>query len=138
MKRKKRLPVLKPEFPPMRCDDGCGDCCGPVPATAAEFQRVLAYIRERDIKPKDQGITCPLYLDGKCSVYPVRPLICRAFGHVEGMVCSRGHNTNVPREVDTKIVANGRVEHLLHDVLAIVNPGTKLSPLLEQLKSAFL
>lgn len=124
MKRKRRLPVVGPEFPPMRCDDGCGECCGPAPATQAEFDRVVAYVLEHKITPKDQGITCPLYLDGKCSVYEVRPLICRAFGHAEGLSCSRGYNTNVPTEVvDARLRANGEGVTLLHEVLRLVNPG---------------
>jgi len=124
MKRKRRLPVVAPEFPPMRCDDGCGECCGPAPATQAEFDRVVAYVIEHKITPKDQGITCPLYLDGKCSVYEVRPLICRAFGHVEGLSCPRGYNVDVPSgPVDARLLANGGGERMIHEVLRLVNPS---------------
>jgi len=118
----------------MRCDDGCGDCCGPAPATEAEFKRVVAYITEHKIVPKDQGITCPLYLDGKCSVYNVRPLACRAFGHVEGMDCSRGYNTNVPSTgVNARLLANGAADHILHEVLTIRNPGMTFHGVLKQM-----
>lgn len=96
MKRKRRLPIAKPEFPPMRCDDGSGECCGPAPATQAELDRVVEYVIKNKLTPKDQGLTCPLYLNGRCSVYEVRPLVCRAFGHVDGMNCARGYNTNIP------------------------------------------
>lgn len=137
MKRKKRLRVLAPEFPPMRCDVGCGDCCGPAPASAAEFAQVVAYVREHKIVPKDQGLTCPLYLDGKCSVYAVRPLICRAFGHVEGLACSRGYNTNVANEsaLDARLRANGEAAHLIHEVLTLVNPGVTFRGLLQQMRA---
>jgi Fe-S-cluster containining protein len=131
---KKRLPVVSPEFPPMQCDVGCGDCCGPAPATKVELDRVVAYVRENGIVPKDQGLTCPLFLDGACSVYSVRPLICRAFGHVEGMDCTRGYNVNVPSEaLDEKLRMNGEDYHLLHEVLAIVNPGITFKGVLHQM-----
>lgn len=134
MKPKKRLPVVASEFPPMRCDDGCGDCCGPAPATKAELDRVVAYVRAHNITPKDQGITCPLYLGGKCSVYEVRPLICRAFGHVDGLDCGRGYNTNVNSEVlDSKLRASGAGDHLIHEVLTIVNPAMTFKGVLAQM-----
>lgn len=118
----------------MRCDVGCGDCCGPAPATEAEFNRVVAYVTKHKIVPKDQGITCPLYLDGKCSVYDVRPLACRAFGHIEGMDCSRGYNTNMPSEgVNARLLANGEADRILHEVLTIQNPGMTFHGVLEQM-----
>lgn len=80
----RRLPVI----PSMRCDSGCGRCCGPAPVTKAELRTIQAYVARRGITPVSQGITCPLYIDGNCSVYQVRPLICRAFGHVEGLKCA--------------------------------------------------
>jgi Fe-S-cluster containining protein len=133
-KLRKKLPVVAAEFPPMRCDVGCGDCCGPAPATQAEFDRVVDYIRRHKIVPKDQGITCPLYLDGKCSVYEVRPLACRAFGHVEGMDCSRGYNTNLPVEqVDAKLIVNGETTTVLHEVLSLNNPGLTFQGVLHRM-----
>ena len=33
---------------------------------------------------------CPMLVMGRCSVYEHRPLICRAFGSVEGMRCPHG------------------------------------------------
>jgi Fe-S-cluster containining protein len=118
----------------MRCDDGCGDCCGPAPASKAELDRVVAYVREHKIVPKDQGLTCPLYLGGKCSVYSVRPLICRAFGHVDGLDCSRGYNTNVPSaRTDTQLQAQGAGDHLIHEVLTLVNPGITFNGVLQQM-----
>ena len=36
------------------------------------------------------GDPCPLLVLGRCSVYEHRPLICRAFGSVEGLRCPHG------------------------------------------------
>jgi Fe-S-cluster containining protein len=133
VKRKKRLPVVA-EFPPMRCDDGCGDCCGPAPVTQAEFDRIVDYITQHKIVPREQGQTCPLYLDGRCSVYEVRPFACRAFGHVAGMACSRGYNTNISEaRLHTMLVANGEPTTITHDLLAIRNPAMSFKGVLDRI-----
>jgi Fe-S-cluster containining protein len=113
---KRALPML----PPMRCDDGCGDCCGIVPVTNAEFDRVARYAEKHGIKPVEHAdiAQCPMYQDGKCAVYPVRPLICQAFGHTPDLGCSRGYNTNVrQRDVDLALAGNGKPAKLLHELI---------------------
>jgi uncharacterized protein len=105
-------------FPPMQCDDGCGECCGVVPCTETEFQRVRRYVVENGIIPTENELTCPLYQNGKCTVYTVRPLACRLFGHVVGMGCPHGYNTNIPeRDAARMVRANGEVRRLLHEVI---------------------
>ncbi len=112
---KRKLPVL----PPMRCDDGCGDCCGPVPVTETEFRRVEHYAKEHGIVPVEhKTATCPMYQNGRCAVYPVRPLICQVFGHAPDLPCSRGYNRNIrQRDVDRVLDANGEPTRLLHELI---------------------
>lgn len=71
----------------------CGNCCPNIlPVTEKEIKRIHAYIKQHNIKPHVIGIplanttvdvTCPfLRMDRKterCSIYPVRPSICRCF-----------------------------------------------------------
>jgi len=105
-------------LPAMKCEEGCGRCCGIVPATETEYQRVIRYAKEHDVNPQDQGITCPWYQENKCSVYAVRPIICRLFGHVEAMPCPQGHNVSIPeREAVRMIRSNGKCGRVLHEVL---------------------
>lgn len=66
---------------------GCTGCCsGGIPVTDPEWARVRPHVTRaqrnhaRLIDPENPTARCPL-LDGKgrCSVYEVRPLICRSF-----------------------------------------------------------
>lgn len=85
----------------------------------AEYEAVERYVAEHDVTPERQGLTCPWYQDGKCQVHPVRPGICRLFGHVENMVCCKGYNVNIgsrlKREWDRKLL-NSMPTRLLHTV----------------------
>lgn len=87
-----------PSLPVMQCDDGCGECCGPVFCRTNERQAVEAYAAANNIQPLRQGISCPWYQGGACSVHPVRPWICRYFGHTPTLVCCKGYNRNVTPE----------------------------------------
>lgn len=113
----RKLKVL----PPMRCDEGCGACCGIAPTTETEFRRIERYVKEQGITPihhSDDEEQCPLYQDGKCTVYAVRPLICRIFGHSDRLQCERGYNVDVAqREIDRMVGANGRPTRLLHELV---------------------
>jgi Fe-S-cluster containining protein len=85
------------DLPEMRCDEGCGECCGPSFASNKEYQEIIRYMREHHVVPKkNDGLRCPLYQDGKCQVYPVRPVLCQIFGHTERLPCVRGYNENLP------------------------------------------
>jgi hypothetical protein len=112
----KRLPVL----PSMRCDTGCGECCGVVPATDDELRRIKSYIKMKGIVPMDQGVTCPFFQKGTCQVYPVRPIACQLFGHVEKMTCPRGYNVNVSEKTVAKLFrrqGKKKADHFLHEFL---------------------
>ena len=109
-----KLPVL----PYMKCDRGCGECCGPAPATEHEFRKVLHVARAKGLILWRQGSTCPFYQDGTCQVYDARPLGCRLFGHVQEMSCIRGYNTNIPDDAGRRLVArNGLPRRVLHEAL---------------------
>lgn len=116
----KKLPVL----PPMPCEAGCGECCGPAPVTAPELARVRAFVRDRDVKPAKASLSCPWFQNGGCSVYDVRPLVCRIYGHTPALPCSRGHNRNVARRVvQAAVKANGIPVATLHDLAEELAPG---------------
>jgi len=104
----------------MRCDTGCGQCCGVVPATETEFRRIERFIAEHGISPAAHTDgTCPFYQGGSCVVHPVRPLVCNLYGHSADplMTCPRGYNVNIPeRDAVRMIRANGKTLHVLHEL----------------------
>jgi Fe-S-cluster containining protein len=106
----------------MQCDEGCGECCGVILVTETEFQRISRFVKEHGITPVNSPdeLTCPMFIDGKCSVYPVRPMICKAYGHADtpALTCPRGYNVNVPREqVDRIMRGNGEPTRVLHEII---------------------
>ena len=72
------------KVPAFECREGCSDCCGPVDWPPIEGYNIMQYLKKHDIEPRMtiiKGIEdlCP-YWEGKCIIYPVRPLICRQYG----------------------------------------------------------
>lgn len=106
------LPVL----PEMKCDKGCGECCGPALCSEREYQTVKRYAKRHGVKPIVQGLTCPFYQDGECKVYEVRPRICRLFGHSDRLVCCKGYNTNVSKKAESEFMAGYHPERVLHEL----------------------
>lgn len=86
---------------------GCGGCCSNIlPMTEKEIEVIRRYIKKHDIKECRHGIplensildmTCPfLNTDkktGKCTIYSVRPAICRCF------ICSEPHGALKRKEL---------------------------------------
>ena len=75
----KSLYKMIPEF---HCNKDCTACCGPVPLTPWEAER-LGIPGEVVTPTKPGTLTCSFVKDDKCSVYEKRPLMCRIFGGIQ-------------------------------------------------------
>ena len=85
-------------IPDLMCAKGCYACCknfGVPSRTEVEDKRIKEFLQQHS-RPlgEAQGKTCP-YLDedlseGGCSIYPVRPLICRLYGTSPNYLCKMG------------------------------------------------
>ena len=67
----------------------CGGCCGPVPVTAKEKEIILLYMKNNNINPeKKSELDCKFLDENKrCSIYPVRPSVCKLFGGYINLRC---------------------------------------------------
>ena len=94
------------------CDgcDRCGDrCVSGYPISLWEYRRIRAYLAAQDpdererVARQEKRLPWPgmpefdyeacRFRDAernRCGIYPVRPLVCRLFGHVEWLPCPAG------------------------------------------------
>ena len=94
---KKLQEMFKKQAPFIKCKKGCAYCCsdGEYPMSELEYvnimfeyenlesekkQKVENNIKELLKQDSHKTYVCPFLLDGICSVYPARALICRSFG----------------------------------------------------------
>lgn len=87
-RRRIELDALYAELPTIACQGKCAQSCGPVMMSRVEWQSVCRAGGERTV---DLGVlTCPYLEQERCSVYEVRPMLCRLWGVVEEMPCPWG------------------------------------------------
>jgi len=83
------LDALYNALPTLRCQRKCQESCGPIVMSRREWERIIERIGYEPVG--DETLICPL-LDqhGRCTVYDIRPLICRLWGTVQKMKCPWG------------------------------------------------
>ena len=81
------LDRLYSELPRLDCKGLCADSCGPIVMSRVEWDRIGQVLGH---KPQAKGIDCPMLAAGRCTVYDVRPAICRLWGIAEEMPCPFG------------------------------------------------
>jgi Fe-S-cluster containining protein len=91
------LATLHAQIPDPGCKGLCVEACGPIdmhPYERARIRKagvVIPQPEEAVAQLLDTGAyACPALADGRCSVYEVRPLICRLWGAVEDLRCEHG------------------------------------------------
>jgi Fe-S-cluster containining protein len=89
-------------IPSFACKPGCHECCGLVPFTTSERDRVAAIRPMEQWEPFMEGswvpagalatFKCPFLAAGGCSIYEHRPAVCQLFGAVDHprMKCPMG------------------------------------------------
>lgn len=91
------LQALYDRVPDIGCKGLCSYTCTSIDASARERQR----IREAGVVLPEAGLMarlnasvdgyrCPALVDDRCSVYEVRPMICRLGGVSEALPCAHG------------------------------------------------
>lgn len=109
------LEAARAEVPTVRCKGICTDACGPVDGGPLERQRM----RRAGVKLpphrravaemviSDFNYCCPALVDGRCSTYEERPMICRTWGASEDMRCPYGC------EVEGDLLTSAETLHLV-------------------------
>jgi Fe-S-cluster containining protein len=112
------LAIVAEEYrPALQCREGCAYCCCKpgVLVTVPELLRILATVAahfdaeaqaqlaaraERYVTQlggrhfndaTDESVPCPLLVDSRCSVYEVRPLVCRGYNSTSVAACRAAH-----------------------------------------------
>lgn len=96
-----KLDKIYKKLPKLNCKGKCVASCSLIKIGDLERKRIEKvvgkdhFIKDSDMldfvqnNPPDTWI-CALLKEGKCTVYNIRPLICRLFGLVEKMRCPFG------------------------------------------------
>lgn len=88
------LQAIYAELPNLECQGKCQEACGPILMSDTEEQ-VMRSAGKTVPDPievlQSTHTNCPhLTPFGRCSVYEIRPLICRIWGSVKSMKCEWG------------------------------------------------
>jgi hypothetical protein len=84
-----KLQALYEQIPRIDCQGLCHDSCGPIETSIRERTR----IEQESGKQLTCGVKASCTMldkDRRCSVYAIRPMICRLWGVVESMPCPYG------------------------------------------------
>lgn len=73
----------------------CHLCCGPIIWFQPEEYLIRKFLNKHKLDYivwsendfKKNNMRCPYLKDGKCIIYPVRPIVCRLQGHIPELPC---------------------------------------------------
>lgn len=86
----KELREIWDRVPKIECKGLCSDSCGPIGCSSLE-RKLVEDRSGRKLEAKGRRMDCAmLTANGRCSVYSIRPLICRIWGVVRAMRCPHG------------------------------------------------
>jgi hypothetical protein len=95
-----QLTEIYKQIPQSTCPHNCGECCGILFPSMAELRNVQTWCSKKHLAFKNfnmtTGLDCP-YLDTnkQCSIYPVRPFLCRILGVCSDLPCPLNKNDPV-------------------------------------------
>lgn len=88
-RRAAKIDKVYARIPEIACQGLCFESCGPIAMSRVEHLRIVD--RVGSFEPAGYpSQTCPLLKENKCSIYDIRPAICRLWGVVEMMPCPFG------------------------------------------------
>jgi len=100
MNRTNQFTQIYAKVPTFRCKGLCQSNCSIISCSNWEASRAHECAQPNDVT---DPYWCPFLSDGRCSIYEIRPLICRLYGAAVGLECP--HGCEVDGELLTKKVA---------------------------------
>lgn len=109
MKDRQIIRSLRKKIPAFECKKWCSDCCGPVPFSKWEWNRIKN-------KKEAHSLTCPYTSSEGCEIYKDRPIICRLFGAVNTMrlICPHGC-------APVKMLTETEADEIMKEYLSLMN-----------------
>ena len=100
------------KIPSLSCNANCRDCCGSVPVSPWEAERLGIDGDKTPTKP--DSTKCAFSSPKGCTVYNKRPFMCRFFGVVDDhtIQCPHGHRTG-------KSLSKYEAEQLFNEYMAL-------------------
>lgn len=96
MTARQKLKHLYRRLPRVQCQGKCQEACGPIACSTAEAE-IMRRHSGRPLSFDARTGRCNYLNDGgRCSVYEVRPLVCRIFGASEKLPCIWGCKPTAP------------------------------------------
>lgn len=84
-----QIDALYATLPEVKCQRRCQDSCGPVMMSGLEWLRIIDRLGKTPQPQPD--LSCPmLSIMGNCSVYDIRPAVCRLYGVTKALQCAHG------------------------------------------------
>ena len=84
-----QLDHLYQTLPAIQCRRKCQRACGPIMMSEAESERIAERVGRQTKETRD--LSCPmLSIMGHCSIYDIRPAICRIYGLTPALRCEFG------------------------------------------------
>jgi Fe-S-cluster containining protein len=118
----------------LACNKGCSWCCSlEVGVTAPEVFAITDYLRDTLSPEELQGlrarltelsprareasptarhrlrIRCPLLVDNRCSVYPVRPVACRGWNSTDARACEISYGSFYQKDVPFSVTMRDQI-----------------------------
>jgi hypothetical protein len=85
------LDAVYATLPPIACQQQCGIAChGGIVLTDLEARRLQIATHIKPRTTDERGRCVYLSADERCTVHPIRPLICRTWGLVKRLSCMHG------------------------------------------------
>ena len=106
----KRLNEIYSKIPNFQCRH-CHKCSGPIIWFKPEEINIRNYLKENNIEYvvwsiddfKKNNMMCPYLKNDRCSIYPVRPIVCRLQGNISELPCEHNKNNYMNKKLYLEI-----------------------------------